>query len=92
MRETLRQDHVNFAKEYGEAILGGDGIVPAHSIARSIREGADAVTDGPFVTARHTVGDYYLIEAPDLDTAVKMAERCPHPFGGVEVRQVMVYG
>ena len=34
------------------------------------------------------IGGYYLIEAPDLDAAVKLAQICPSAH--VEVRPLMV--
>ncbi|HEX3648449.1 MAG TPA: YciI family protein [Pseudonocardiaceae bacterium] len=34
------------------------------------------------------MGGYYLIEADDLDQAIKIAQMVPARFGGVEVRPV----
>ena len=56
--------------------------------ATSIR--GDVVTDGPFVDAKEVIAGFYVIEAPDLDAAMKIAGRNPavHQGGGVEVRPV----
>jgi len=53
--------------------------------------GGSEVTDGPFVETKEALGGYYLIEAPDLDTALAVARTCPARFGGVEVRPVMTF-
>ena len=57
--------------------------------ATSIR--GDVVTDGPFAETKEALGGYYLIEAPDLDVALRIGQACPAMFGGVEVRPVMVF-
>jgi hypothetical protein len=56
--------------------------------ATSIR--ADGITDGPFIEAKEVVLGFYVLEAPDLDTAIATAKRNPilHQGGGVEVRPV----
>ena len=56
--------------------------------ATSIR--GDVVTDGPFVDAKEVVAGFYIIDAPDLDAALKIAGTSPavHQGGGVEVRPV----
>ena len=52
-----------------------------------LRGGERLLTDGPFIeTKEHLIG-FYLIEAPDLDTALDWAARMPHMrHGVVEVR------
>jgi hypothetical protein len=54
--------------------------------------GKITVTDGPFVETKEALGGYYVIDAPDLDTALAVAKLCPARFGGVEVRPVMTFG
>lgn len=83
--------HNRFAEQVGELggqLLGGNALQPTPT-ATSIR--GDVVTDGPFVETKEVLGGYYLIEAQDLDHALKIAKLCPAPFGGVEVRPVMVF-
>ena len=58
--------------------------------ATSVRGGSE-VTDGPFVETKEALGGYYLIDAPDLDTALAIGKLCPARFGGVEVRPVMTF-
>jgi hypothetical protein len=35
------------------------------------------------------IGGYYLIEAADMDEALRIASDVPTPFGGVELRPVV---
>ena len=41
------------------------------------RDGKTTITDGPFAETREQLGGYYLIEAKNLDEALKIAERIP---------------
>ena len=55
-----------------------------------VREGKRLVTDGPFAETREQLGGYYLIDATDLDEALKIAERIPGAkHGTVEIRPVL---
>ena len=55
-----------------------------------MRDGQTRVLDGPFADIKEQLGGYYLIEAPDIDTALDWAARCPAAtFGAMEVRPVM---
>lgn len=57
--------------------------------AVSIRH--DTTTAGPFVHADQFVAGFYVIDAPDLDTAISIARLNPAvrtSTGGVEVRPV----
>lgn len=47
------------------------------------------VKDGPFADTKEQIGGYYLIEAVDLDSALKWASKCPGArHGTIEVRPV----
>ena len=45
----------------------------------------------PFAETQEALSGYSLIDAPDREAAIEWAKKCPQPFGGVEVRQVMVF-
>jgi len=69
----------------GEALHG-----PETATTVRVRDGETQVTDGPFAETKETLGGFYLIEAPDLDTALKYAARMPNiTYGSVEVRPVV---
>src|SRR3712207_1298474 len=83
--------HNQFAagvEQLGAKLLGGEALQNT-STATTVR-GSD-VTDGPFVETKEALGGYYLIDAPDLDTALAVARTTPARFGGVEVRPVMTF-
>jgi hypothetical protein len=87
-------------KEYGEFTAsivksgnfkGGDALQPtATATTVRVREGKTLKTDGPFAETREQLGGYYLIEAKDLDEAIKIAARVPTArAGSIEVRPIM---
>jgi hypothetical protein len=89
--QQAMEAHGRFAEqvvELGGTLVGGNALQPTPT-ATSIR--GDVVTDGPFVETKEVLGGYYLIEAKDLDQALQISKLCPAPFGGVEVRPVMVF-
>jgi len=59
-----------------------------HTMSTSIR--GDVITDGPFLETKEVIAGFCIIEAPDLDAALKIAGTNPicHQGGGVEVRPV----
>ena len=88
----IMQEHNEFAaqvEQHGAKLLGGEALQPT-STATTVRGGSE-VTDGPFVETKEALGGYYLIDAPDLDTALALGKVCPARFGGVEVRPVMTF-
>ena len=85
--------HNQFAVDAGEKLRGGQALQPTATATTIHRDGAGgfAVTDGPFVETKEALGGFYIIEAADLDEAIALAKKVPAPFGGVEVRPVMVF-
>ena len=57
------------------------------------KNGSAQVSDGPYVDERGAVGGYFILEADDLDAAVKLASRIPAARlgGAIEVRPVAKY-
>jgi hypothetical protein len=67
----------------------------AVSTAKSIRNrgGRLTITDGPFAEAKEVLGGFNLIEAENMDQAVRIAESFPwSKIGCVEVRPVRDMG
>jgi hypothetical protein len=61
----------------------------ASSVIVRVRDGTPFVTDGPFIETREQLAGYFLIDARDLDEAVRIATRVPGArIGTVEVRPV----
>ncbi len=72
-------------------MVGGNGLEP-WSAATTLRMGPGGrqVQDGPYADSREQLGGYFILEVPDLDTALDWASRCPvFPGGAVEIRPVM---
>lgn len=54
-----------------------------------VRNGQRILTDGPFTETREQLAGYFLINAVDMDEALRIAERVPGArIGSVEVRPV----
>jgi hypothetical protein len=70
----------------GDALAG----VEATTTVR-VRGGETQITDGPYAETKEYLGGYYLIECPDLDTAIGYASRIPNvEWASIEVRPLMV--
>lgn len=55
-----------------------------------VRDGRLSATDGPFAETNEQLGGFLLIEARDLNEAVRIAGRVPGArYGSVEVRPVI---
>ncbi|MFO0970592.1 MAG: YciI family protein [Gemmataceae bacterium] len=69
------------------------GANPLHPVSTAtsvrVRDGKSLVTDGPFAETREHLGGYFLIDAEDLDDAIRIASRIPGRKGTVEIRPVM---
>jgi hypothetical protein len=71
-------------------LLGGEALHPTHtaSVVR-VRNGVAAVTDGPFAETKEQLAGFYLIDATDLNQAIRIASRIPPArIGSIEVRPV----
>ncbi|GAC1623507.1 MAG: YciI family protein [Candidatus Acidiferrum sp.] len=72
-------------------VLKGSNRLKPSSNATTVRvaNGKPQVLDGPYAESKEQVGGYYLIEVPDLDSALSWAARCPAAsHGTVEVRPI----
>jgi hypothetical protein len=79
--------------EHAEELAESGSMVLAYALtprelARSVR--AAGVTDGPYLGGAAIVAGFYVVDAPDLDAAVRIAGQNPavREGGGVEVRPV----
>ncbi|HEY2187010.1 MAG TPA: YciI family protein [Caldimonas sp.] len=66
----------------------GDGLqAPATATTLRIGDGKRRVQDGPFAESKEQLGGFFVIDVPDLDSALAWAARAPcAATGGVEVR------
>jgi hypothetical protein len=100
LRASSQADKDAMFKEYGgytSSIIksgnmkAGDALQPTTTATTvRVREGKTLTTDGPYAETKEQLGGYYLVEAKDLDEAIKLAARIPGArIGSIEVRPVM---
>ncbi len=94
--QQVMADYMEFGRNAESVIRGGEALHSSDT-ATTIRveggKGGNAVyTDGPFAETKEVLGGFYLIEASDLDEALKWAQQIPGAWhGSVEVRPVMEF-
>ncbi len=82
--------------DYGEQLRKGGYLLSAEPLQSTrtattvrVRHGQLAITDGPFAETRETLGGFFLVEARDLNEAIRIASRWPSArLGSIEVRPV----
>jgi hypothetical protein len=57
----------------GHWVFAGGLDAPSTATVIDNREGAEMITDGPFVETKEHVAGFWIIDAPDLDVALKLA-------------------
>jgi hypothetical protein len=86
-------EYMEFSKDIAQKkqLLAGEALQPTSTATTvRVRDGKTLTTDGPFAETREQLGGFYLVEAKDLDEAIKMAARIPDVrSGSIEVRPVM---
>ena len=80
-------------KESGHYIAG-EALHPVETATTvRIRNGRLSTTDGPFAETTEQLGGFYLIEAADLNDAIRVAAKIPSArIGSIEVRPVVDFG
>ncbi len=82
--------------DYTVAIKQSGALIAAEQLDQTdtatsvcLQDGQRLLTDGPFMETKEHLGGFYLIDAPDLDTALDWAAKMPiMRYGTVEVRPV----
>jgi hypothetical protein len=92
--EALRSRYFADYKAFADAvrergrIVVGDALTRPES-ARTLRPGQPRmVTEGPFAETVEQIGGFYVVDLPDLDTAVEIAGLLPREYA-VEVRPTL---
>ena len=71
----------------GQWVFGGGLEAPDIATVVNAKDGETVITDGPFAESKEQLGGFWVIEAPDLDAALALAERASAAcMGPVEVR------
>lgn len=89
--------YVEFGRKHAEAIRGGAALYPTGTATTvrvvGARAGEVVTADGPYAETKEALTGFYLIEAADLDEAVRIAADLPAARGGaVELRPVIEMG
>ena len=95
-----QQDSQSFMGEYFQFTediqksgnyVAGEALQPVGTATTlRVRNGKLSTTDGPFMETKEQLGGFYLIEARDLNEALKIAARIPSVrTGTIEVRPVV---
>ena len=89
--EALHQDWMSYTQDLVDAGIreSGAALLPS-TMAKTVSGEERLVVDGPFAETKEQLGGYYVVDVPDIDTAVEWAGRMPHlAIGAVEVRPVL---
>jgi hypothetical protein len=89
----LNRDSVAYDRELAKKgyYLASSALQPAQT-ARTVRRksGKAVVTDGPYAESKEVLGGFILVEARDMEEAVRIAENIPvGKFASIEVRPEM---
>ena len=92
-RGKIFEEYMTYSKGIRKSgnYIGGEAL-QAISTATTVRvkNGKTVTTDGPFAETREQLGGFYLVEAKDLDEAIKLAAGIPASrTGSIEVRPIM---
>lgn len=72
----------------GEALHASDSATTLR-----VKGGARDIHDGPYADTKEQLGGYYIIDVPDLDSALMWAARNPAADrGAVEIRPIVQRG
>ena len=87
-RESLAYDR---ELERGGHFVAADVLQPvAEAVTVRVRDGRLAVTDGPFAETKEQLGGFILIEARDMNEAIRLGAGIPMArFGSIEVRPIL---
>jgi len=87
MRECF--GHADELRDAGHLLQSQQLQPPATGRSIRVRNGQRSVIDGPFAEAKEILGGFNLIEAADMDEAVRIASEFPWAqVGRIEVREV----
>ncbi|WP_106795318.1 YciI family protein [Rhizobium sp. H4] len=91
-KAALDANSLNYDKdlaESGHMIVAQALQPPTSAVTVRVRSGETSVTDGPFAETKEALGGFILIDAKDLNDAIRIAAGIPlAKFGAIEVRPI----
>ena len=92
-QDKIMKEFMDYSRSIAESghMRGGNELnVTATAKTVRVRDGKELVTDGPFAETKEQLGGYYLVEAKDMNEAVKLGARIPSArWGSIEVRPII---
>ena len=89
---ALRDETLAYVKELRRRgrLIVTEALQSIHTATTvRVRNGKLSATDGPFAETKETLGGIFLIEARDLDEAIRVAAEWPSArIGSIEVRPI----
>jgi hypothetical protein len=71
-------------------VVSSAGLEPPETATTINVSNGQQVQDGPYADTKEQLGGFFVIDVPDLDTALGWARRCPGRDGTIlEVRPVL---
>ena len=87
------EEYMTYSKDIRKSghYIAGQALQPVSDATTvRVKSGKTVTTDGPFAETREQLGGFYLVEAKDLDEAIKLAAGIPASrTGSIEVRPIM---
>ncbi|MEN9783227.1 MAG: hypothetical protein RJA24_570 [Pseudomonadota bacterium] len=82
--------------EFDQSIRGSGHCIASEALESvqtattvRVRDSKVAITDGPFAETKEQLAGFYMIDAADLDEAIRIAARIPPArVGSIEVRPI----
>ena len=94
-QEKFMGDYFPFTDDIRKSghYLAGEALQPVNTATTiRVRNGKISTTDGPFAETKEQLGGYYLINARDLNDAIKVAAKIPSArLGTIEIRPVQEF-
>lgn len=91
-KAELDANSLNYDKdlaESGHMIVAQALQPPTSAVTVRVRSGESLVTGGPFAETKEALGGFILIDAKDLNDAIRIAAGIPlAKFGAIEVRPI----
>jgi hypothetical protein len=82
--------------EYEKEVATSGGLVAVEALEPvqtattvRVRSGKTTIMDGPFAETKEQLAGFFLVEAPDLNAAITVAEGMPQArIGSIEIRPI----
>ncbi len=88
--EAIAGEVLDYREELRQSghLIASSPLQPVQSATTiRVRNGTVSITDGPFAETKEQLGGFYLIEARDLNDAIRVAAKMPSArLGSIEIR------